>query len=265
MKTKLYVVTIIIAVVASLFSVVYAADSKFTASLKSSNSSVETGKEFTVTLTVQNIGESIIEKGINSIEGKLKYDTEAFEAISEDSIEGVNDWAVDYDEDKESFKLTNLKFANKSQEVCKITFKTKSSTSATKGTIEISDLVAANSDKEIKADDISTSVNIGASSIRNTNSIRIDNNNTNTDENTNTNNNTNTNENTRVIGNLNTNTNNNNTNNTNNTNSNNVNKNETKEDKMPKTGIDDSIVKAIILVAFVGIFGYIKVKSLDKK
>ena len=34
---------------------------------------------------------------------------------------------------------------------------------------------------------------------------------------------------------------------------------------MPDTGIDDTIVKAIILVSLVGAIGYIKMKSLEQK
>lgn len=276
MKKRLYVIAIIITLVLSTLMVkVQAADLSYTASMKANSDSVEKGKEFIVTLSVSNIKAG--DKGINSLSGYLEFDTKVFEEITAENIDGSNDWNVTYSEDTGKITLLKTSFVKETQEVCKITLKTKSSTTSTKGTIEFKDIVASNSESEIATDDISLEVGIGAASNSNSNNtIKITSNNTNKNTNTNTNTNSNTNKNISANTNKNTNSNNSsnsivantNKNNTNknNTNVNNANiANETNEEEMPDTGLDDTIVKAIILVGLVGAIGYIKMKSLDKK
>ena len=299
MKKRLYIIFLIIALIFSLLTVtVNAADSEFKVTLDSSDTSVEKGEEVTVTLNVSDFEENV-EKGINRVSGTLEIDDKAFEEVTSESIEGLNDWKVSYDSSTGKLECTKLKTITKGQDVCEITLEAKSSTTSTSGKIELSDLTASDSDVELSADDASLNLTIGSETTRRISSTNTNNTNTRLTRNisnTNTNTNTNTSDdeeddenesnssnngvsNSRVSR-YNTNTNNSNTNtneeNTSNNNSNRYNTNtnsqnisnesdESNEEEMPNTGLDDSIVKAILLISLIGIFGYIKIKSLDRK
>lgn len=270
MNKRLYIVALIVTLVFSILTVTSNAASGFKANLKASSSSVAKGSEATITLNISDF-EDNVEKGISSVTGKVTVDDKVFESLTSDSFSGSGDWRVSYDEASGEVTCKNLKTVKKAQDICEITVKAKSSTSESEGAIKISDLKATDADAELTAEEASTTLSIGGTSRignlnRNNTVNRIDNN-TNTvnriDANTNTVNTINTNTNTD-----NTNINNSNTTNSsryNTVNANSTNTNNSSNGKMPNTGLDDSIVKAIILVALVGLFGYIKVKSLDRE
>lgn len=289
MKKRLYVIAIIIALLISTLMVnVQAADLSYTATMDLSSKNVEKGKEFTVTLNVSNIKAG--NKGINSLSGYLEFDNKVFEEITSDSVEGINDWSATYSDSTGKITLLKTSFVKEDENLCQITLKVKDKATAKKGVIEFKDIVASNSESEITADDISVEVTIGEedeesntntnknknNTISITSNKNVNKNNTNTNTNTNKNTNSNVNKNTNISSNINKNNNStsissSNRNNTskNNTNIANVNNsniaNQTTQEEMPDTGIDDTIVKAIILVALVGVVGYIKMKSLDQK
>ncbi len=279
MSKRLYIVALIVTLVFSLLTVTSNAASGFKASLNPSNTSISKGSEVTITVNISDF-EDNVEKGISSVTGKVTVDDAAFESLTADSFANSGDWKVSFDESTGEVTCKNLKTVKKDQDICEITVKAKSNTNSTEGSIKISDLKATDADAELTADDVSTNLTIGSTSrisnitsrnTTNTNVSRIStntNNSSNTDDsNRNTENNTaNTNTNTNSNINTNTNTNNSSRYNTiaNVSNSQNT-TNQSSEDKMPNTGLDDSIVKAIILVALVGLFGYIKVKSLDRE
>ena len=265
MKKTLCIVSLIITLVLGILTINVYADSKIKATLKATTTTVEKGKDVIVKLNISDLDN--IKNGINSMEGVLKYDTSVFEAVEKDDIEGLNSWSVDYNEEKGKLVFTKLKFATKSEDVCQITLKVKSSATETKGNVKVTEIVASNSDSEISADDASVDISLKTASSSsknnttnesNTNTIKIQTNTNNSTKNTNTNSNTNT------ATKLNTNTNSNsntNTNNTTNKNNTNKNTNASDEEKMPNTGLDDSIVKAILLLVLVTSLGYIKYKS----
>ena len=263
MNKKLYIVALIVALVLSLLTLTVNAASGFKVNLNPSNNTVAKDSEVTVVVNISDF-EDNIEKGISSVTGKVTADDKVFESLTSDSFAGSGDWRVTFDEATGELTCKNLKTVKKSQDICSITAKVKSSTSETEGIIKIINLKATDADTELTAEEATTTLSIGATSRinnisnrTNTNITRIGNNTTpeNTANNTARNN--------TIV--------NNTTNNTNIGNSsryntvNNANVNNSSEEKMPNTGLDDSIVKAIILVAIVGLFGYIKVKSLDRE
>lgn len=272
MKKRLYVMAIIITLLVSALIVnVQAAELSCKASMKLNTENVEKGKNVIITLDVSDINAG--KKGINSLKGNLEFDDKVFEEISDDAIEGSNDWNATYSEDSGKLTLLKTSFVKDDEDVCQITLKVKSKATAKKGTVEFKNIEVSNSEDEpIKVEDISLDVEIGSeeddNENKNTNSntnksknntITITSNKNNTNKNTNTN--------TNKTSNTNTNRNNVNKNNINNTNKNVNNSNVTNEttDDMPNTGIDDTIVKAMILVTLVGAVGYMKMKSLDQK
>ena len=278
MRKKLYVIAIIIAIlVSTLMVTVQAAELSCKTTMKTLSEKVEKGKEVTVTISVSEINAG--KKGINSIKGTLEYDDKVFEEITADSIEGSNEWNATYSKDSGKVTLLKTSFVKEDEEVCQINLKVKANATATKGTIEFKNIVASNSESEVSSEDISLDVEIDSADEENesknenknkNNTIAIttnkntNKNNTNTNKESNTNTNTNKNSNTNSNTNKNVNNSNKISNNTNKTNNNANVTNQTTEE-MPDTGIDDTIVKAIILVVLVGAVGYMKMKSLEQK
>jgi len=265
MKKTLCIISLITLVLGILSINVYAA-SKIKATLKATNTSVEKGKEVIVKLNISDLDN--IKNGINSMEGVLKYDTTAFEDVTKDDIEGLNNWSVDYNEEKGKLVFTKLRFATKSEDVCQITLKVKSDAKPSKGNVKIVEIVASNSDSEISADDASVDITLKTASSSSNNTANEENTNTikiTTNTNSNKTNTDNTNNNTNKTNTTNSNKTNTTNSNKTNTSNKNTNKNESDEEKMPNTGIDDSIVKAMLLVVVLSGLGYIKYKSLDRK
>ncbi len=266
MKKYFYVIAIIATVILSALTInVNAADYTFSASMKPSSTTIEAGEEFTVNIKVSNI--NVGNNGINSINGVFEYDASAFEDVTADSFEGLNDWTVKYTANTGKLSFLKTNFVKESQDICQVTLKAKSDVNVSKGAIELKDLVASNSENSIASSttEVSLEIGIGEGSPSNSNSIKI---NANTNSSSNRNTNTNTNVTNIINNNTNNNTNRNNTNTnslSNDVNQENVEENESEEEEMPDTGLDDSIVKAILLVGIIGIFGYIKFRSLDRK
>ena len=255
MKKSLSILLIITIFVFAMTTAVSALS--FTATMTPSATTVAEATEFTVTIKVSNL--DVGTNGINSLKGYLKYDTDVFDTISESSIEGLNSWTAKYDASTGKIELTKNTFVTSTQEVLQIAFKTKSDVSGKKGAISYSNIVASNSESDISATDISTSITVGDTSssenTTNTNSITIS-----PTINTVTNNTTNTN----------TNTENNTTNNTsavvNNTVStyNNTVTNTNSDSDIPKTGVNDTVLKLIFVAVAVALGFYIKIEKLNK-
>ena len=233
----------------------------FTATMTPSATIVNESTEFTITIKVSNL--DVGTNGINSLSGYLKYDSEVFEPISESSIEGLNSWSVKYDETTQKIELTKSTFVTSTQEVFQITFKTKSGVNGKKGTISYSDIIASNSESNIQATDISTSITIGtATSSDTSNSSNITqiapaNNTVKINATTNTSQNT-----IALVNSLSNNTTNNTTNNVVSSYVNTI-TNTNSESNMPKTGVDDTVMKAIFVFIGIAIIFYIKIEKIN--
>ena len=263
MKSKVLNIGLVITLVIWLLTVTVSALS-FTATMKASNTTVAESTEFTITVNVSNL--DVGTNGINSLSGYLKYDSDIFETISKSSIEGLNNWAVKFDETTGKIELTKTDFVKSAEEVFQITFKTKSDVSGESGTISYANISASNSESEIKATDISTSITVGSAgssgntdntgNVSNTNNIiSIVSNNTvrnNTVKN-NSVNNTNV-SNNAVVNKSSNNAVNNVTNYT----------NTTVEQDMPYTGVNDTILALTFVVIGIAIAFYVKIEKLNK-
>lgn len=226
----------------------------FTATMTPSATTVAEATEFTVTIKVSNL--DVGQNGINSLNGYLKYDKDIFETISESSIEGLNSWTSKFDEASGKIELTKSTFVTSAQEVLQIAFKTKSGVSGKSGTISYANITASNSESDISATDISTSISVGTGEANaNTNSVT---NITSITANTATNN-----TNTNAVTNISTNTANNATNNTVSSYVNTM-TNTTSEDDMPKTGVDDTLLVLIFVVIGVAMVFYLKIDKLNR-
>ena len=90
------------------------------------------------------------ENGINTLEGKINYDTNIFEAITSNSIQSLNNWTTTYNDESSTlngkFLAVNLSNGIKeSTQIFKVTFKVKSDISETKETqIDFEDITSNN-------------------------------------------------------------------------------------------------------------------------
>jgi len=242
---KLFIITLIVSIFVCLANVNPAYALSFTTTITTDTTTVPESKEFTVKVKVSNL--DVGGNGINQFKGYLEYDQSLFETITEASIEGLNGWTATYLADTKQVQLFNTTFVNTDSDVFQITFKTKTNIMGKEGKIELKKIVATNSEAEINATDISTKITIGSVQEPNINT-------TNTAPQNPIN----------IV--PNTNTNQTNTNTTNQTNTNIVNTipqvnsvgNNVIEEEIPHTGVEDTIVQVLFVVAIITIISYIR-------
>ena len=246
-----------ISIIALLFIWVYSTivnALSFSATMTPSSTAVEESTEFTIRVSVSNL--DVGANGINTLSGTLKYDEDVFEEILDSSIEGLNSWSPSFNSSNKKITLTKTTFVKNEEAVFQITFKTKSNLKSKKGTILFTNIVASNSESEINASDISTTITIGSEE---TNTANVTNN-TNTSalnivpivanvNNTSTNNSV-----TNKVNNV-----------VNNTYRYNVVNNTSTEDDIPYTGVEDTILYVIIALIAVAIVFYIKFERVNKE
>ena len=146
-EMKILIKIIVLMVVFLLTTIIKVnAYSSFNASATGSKTEVKPGEEFTVTLSVSDINMGT--NGINTLEGKISYDTNIFETITSSSIENLNNWSTTYNGESTTlngkFLSVNLSSGiTQNTNVFSIKFKVKSTITETKNTsIEISDITS---------------------------------------------------------------------------------------------------------------------------
>lgn len=256
MKKKfLKIVIIMIMLVLTCATIVNALS--FTATMETNTTTVAESTEFTVTVKVSNL--DVGSNGINSLSGYLKYDKDVFESISESSIEGINSWNCTYASDTGRITLTKTTFVKSEESVFNVTLKTKADVSGKEGIVQFTNIMASNSETDISAQDISTTITVGTGDGNSANTA-------------NTANKANTASNgsiVPIISNTSNNTSNNNTvnniENTNNEISSFVNTTNTIEEDIPYTGVEDGIAFLIICIVILAIVFYIKIEKINKE
>lgn len=140
-----------------------------TATLTPSAQSVKEGGEFTVQFKLSNIDAA--QGGITQITGTLVYDENAFEVIQDTSIEGKNDWKVNYDAFDKKITATHQQIIKNDGDIFQISFKAKTKGASGSGNqnqaakIELKSISASNGIEKFQINDISTSVTIGNSGV----------------------------------------------------------------------------------------------------
>lgn len=263
MEKKVFKVLIMIMLLVIAVSTVAQAAS-FTATMTPSSTTVAPETEFTVTVKISNL--DVGSNGINSLSGYLTYDDSVFETINESSIEGVNDWKPTFSSDNGRITLLKTQFVNTEEAVFQITFKTKSETDLkkkTSGIIKLSQVVASNSQDDITASDISTTITISTATANETtnnatNSLVLK---TNTTVTNTTIKNTTTN---TAAKNVVTNTTENAVGAAVNTTKNTTVYNTVDDDDIPYTGVEDTIVYVLFVAIAMALVFYIKFEKINK-
>jgi hypothetical protein len=267
MEKKVFKVLIMIIVLVIAVSTVVQAAS-FTASMTPSSTTVAPETEFTVTVKISNL--DVGSNGINSLSGYLTYDDAVFETINESSIEGVNDWKPTFSSDNGRITLLKTQFVNSEEAVFQITFKTKSETDLkkkTSGIIKLSQVVASNSQDDITASDISTTITISTATTNETDNATTNSPlvlKTNTTKNTTVKNTTTNLTNNKVVNNTVNKTENNVGAAINSTTKNTTVYNTVEEDDIPYTGVEDTIVYVLFVAIAMALVFYIKFEKINK-
>ncbi len=254
MKKKLLKVTIIALLLVIMYSTIANAFS-FTVSMTPSSSNLDVSTEFTIMVKIANL--DVGTNGINTLSGTLNYDEDVFEPINDSSIDGQNGWRPTYNAENKKITLLKELFVKSEENIFTVTLKTKADVpDGTVGKVEFVGIMASNSENDITASDISTSITVGGdgqSSANITNErnssanliIRPTNNTIVSPNINNTENNTVNNTNTYVPGYLNQ-------------------DNSTDED-MPYTGIEDTLVYFVGAAIILAIVFYIKFEKVNKE
>ena len=270
MEKRVLKVFIMVAVlVIAITTVVQAAS--FTASMTPSSTAVAPETEFTVTVKISNL--DVGSNGINALSGFLKYDDDVFEVINSSSIEGINEWKPSFSSENGKITLTKTQFVKTEEEIFQITFKTRDAEklgNKKSGTITFTSVVASNSEKDITASDVSTTINIAEAKDNTTNATNntanslviksntISSNTTNKTAN-NTTNNATTNKTNNVV--------NNTVGSTINTTNNNTVSNyttNTVEEDIPYTGVEDTVKYLMFAVIAVALVFYVKFEKINR-
>ena len=161
MKTKMItLLTILTMVISMMGTSVYAADNSFKASVTPSTTTLKPGEEVTITVKVSDI--NMGENGINTLEGKIKYDTNVFESVKASDVQSFNNWSTTYNDETSSlngkFLAVNLSAGTKDDtQILSVKFKVKADIKETTTTqIDFED---------ITSNDGTDLVNVGTKSV----------------------------------------------------------------------------------------------------
>ena len=158
MKKKVLLIALVIAlVVVVLIDTVMA--SSFIATMTASKTAVAESTEFTVTVKISNIDAG--PNGINSVSGIFSYDNKIFENLTTSSVTGLNGWQSSYYPDTGKIVLFKSTYAKNDEDILQVTLKTKASTAGKSGAVSLKSIVASNSEADINASDISTTITVG--------------------------------------------------------------------------------------------------------
>ena len=251
MKRKLYFVLLIMVLILGLLAIQVNASS-FTTTLTPDSSGVYTSEsEVVITVSVSDL--DVGDSGINAFSAYLSYDTDVFETLTEDSVEGLNSWSSTYSTSTGQIALTKNSFVNDDEEIMQITLTTKADLEdGVTGDVTLSNIQASNSEDDIDSASATATIEIGTTT---TISVTTNSSNT-TDTNTSTNNSTSL----TITANTTSNTTNSSTYNTTTTNS----SDSDDDSDIPYTGTaSDALIKIIIGIALVGVVLFVKIKKME--
>lgn len=165
MKFKKIITLLLVMFILGMSITVKAADTTDTykINLATETKAVKQGEEVTISLNVSDINIQTGEKGIGAYEGKIEYDTNVFEDLK---MSGNDNWDKPT-ENEGVFTSVNADglCVKETQEIAKITLKVKSNAKVGNTTVKITGFKASNlSPSMIPTDDTSVEITITSSS-----------------------------------------------------------------------------------------------------
>lgn len=120
-KSKITAIVMLIVMALSIIGITVQAATA-TVLLEPKSSQVALGTEFPVKVKVTNIDAG---QGISRFEATLDYDEKIFNKIGPTSIEGMNNWQIQYDASTKKIIAKNEAFVKDDSDIMQITFKVK--------------------------------------------------------------------------------------------------------------------------------------------
>ena len=159
MKKKLYIVSLMMLIIINMLSINVSALG-FSVTMTPSSTKVNPGNEVVVSVKVSSL--NVGDDGINTLSAALGYDATVFEVLSAANVEGSNSWLASYNPGTSRITLTKTSFVNSDEEICQISLKVKNDLdNGTKGTITLSNILAANPESEFSSSNVSTTITVG--------------------------------------------------------------------------------------------------------
>lgn len=233
MKAKRIIILLIVVSILSMsFCVKATTGDKYDIALTADSTTLKAGDTVTLSLKVDNINIQSGEKGIGAYEGTIIYDSNIFEGIKMNSNE---DWDTPtLNEGRFTSVRSDGLCTSQTQEIASITLKVKDNATSVNTKIQIKDFEASNGEENISTENKEITLKIEAKQAPNE-----DNKGNTTDKDTNNGNNTKL-----DVDNKNT----------------TINKNTSTQNKLPYTGVSETLGIFIIILITAGIFSYIKYK-----
>lgn len=167
MGKKLVILSLILILITSVFSVsVFATDDNessgngsYTVVMNAKNSKVTPGGEVLITVKISNL--NVGNNGISQFRAQLGFDTDVFETLTESSIDGIDGWKPSYAVGTGKVQLYRDKPLTTDGEIMQISLKTKAGVAdGTQGEVSITNIIASDSISEYNTSDVSTGITV---------------------------------------------------------------------------------------------------------
>lgn len=137
---------------------VQAAES-FQADLMASNTEIKKGEKVKVTLSFEDYQE--INKGINSYQAKLEYDTDIFEEIKATDFESLNSWEEFlYNSENQEFIAIKKAGSKSNEAILTLTLTAKEDVSNKETIVKVKDIVASEGKKDIYVEEAQVAIQV---------------------------------------------------------------------------------------------------------
>ncbi len=120
-----------------------------------SATSVNNASEVSIKIKISNLD---VGNGINKFTGTLNADSDVFEALTEGSIQGLNNWNASIVDGK--ITLTKATAVNSEEEIAELKLKTKMAIIKNSGTVSLKSIVVSDGQNDITTSDVSTNISI---------------------------------------------------------------------------------------------------------
>lgn len=157
MKNKIFIIWIILILFIIFPNIALATNIK----IGMENNQINAGEEVVLHVTINDID---IPGGINSVQGKIEYNAEDWEHISEEDINGKNNWSIAYNQEgnyEGNFVLIKLNSGEtKEQELFEIRLKAKNKLVNSNSKIKLINLYTTDGEKMVSIEDTVQEVSI---------------------------------------------------------------------------------------------------------
>lgn len=170
---KIFLTSLLMGTIIGINTIVNAAS--FQTKLVANNTNLVAKQEVTIGVSLTSINAGTT--GISGFKGTLEYDTKIFETVSQTDMTAQNNWdGITYNETTKELTTAKSTFVKNDEEIMVIKLKVKEGATTGKTVVTLKDITSSTGTEDVKATDVSISLNIMASNSGNTNIPVITNN-----------------------------------------------------------------------------------------